>query len=346
VNTADVQVVITGDNFITVPTFPTVMLGPIGLTVSGATSRTLTATVPAGIPPGVYALTVQNPPPSGCSDTLSPAYTVLSGPVTTLETGFVSTFGPAAPPDRGDNDHVQEIFFDVPASYTGTLFIRIFDADTFGIHDELYGGVTTTIRYTLYGSGMLAETVIGADAAYDDQWIPVFGPYLASDGLPVGSSRTFRLVVTGDSGGDGNVYDVALSTNSTTNTAPPDSRIFAYAWTFPVYLNSPRWLYPYVPQDTLFFEQHNWDMDGLGTMRLYTPIRDFPVGAISGDGTEASSSHGVDPAEDDATWGVVMEFTSAPPNSDHRTFWAIGEDLGGGRTPLAIFTLPTTSPPP
>jgi hypothetical protein len=340
VNTADVQVVITGDNFITVPTLPTAMLGSIGITISGATSRTLTATVPAGIPPGVYALTVQNP--SGCSDTLSPAYTVLGSPVTTLETGYVSTFGPAAPTDRGDNDHVQEIFFDVPASYTGDMAIWIFDADTGGANDELYGGVTTTIRYTLHGSGQLTRTVIGVDTAYDGQWVSVFGPYPANAGAPVGNSLVFRLVVEGASGGDGNVYNVALSTNSTTNTAPPGSRIFAYAWTFPVYPNSPRWLYPYVPQDTLLFEQHNWDMDGLGTMRLYTPIRDFPVSAISGDQTEASSSHGVDPAEDGATWGVRMEFASAPPDSDHRTFWAI-DDVGSA---LAIFTLPTTSPPP
>jgi hypothetical protein len=345
--TDSVQVVITGDNFITVPTFPRAWLGTNEITITDATSRTLTGTIPAFSTPGVYALTVRNPPPDECPDTLSPAYTALPGLVTTLETGLVSTFGPAAPTNEGDDDHVQEIFFDVPASYTGDIAIWIFDADTGGTLDELPSN-NTTMQYTLYGSGPLTQTVIGADpGGYDGEWVPVFGPYPADAGAPVGSSQVFRLTVTGVSGDDGNVYNVALSTNSATNTAPPDSRIFAYAWTFPVYANSPRWLYPYVPQDTLFFEQHNWDMDDLGTIRLYTPIRDFPVpvSAISGNGAEAWSSHGVDPAEDGATWSVRMEFASPPPD-DHRTFWAIGEDLGGRLTSLAIFTLPTTSPPP
>ncbi len=336
------QVVIAGDNFITTPTFPTARLGTIDISITGATTNTLTATVPAGLPLGVYALIVWNP--DGCPGSLSPAYTVLS-PVTTLETGYVATFGPAAPGTEGDDDHVQEIFFHVPASYTGTLSIWIFDADTDGANDEQHGGSwNTTIQYTLNGSGVSTQTVIGPDptAIYHGQWVPVFGPYLASD--LVDGSGVFRLVVNGVSGDDGNIYNVALSTNSLTNTPPGGSRIFAYVWTFPIFPGLSRWLYPYVPPGTTSFEQHNFDMMEPGsvtTMELYTPIRVFPdtATAISGDGVWDSSSHPVATLEDGVTWAVRIESTLAGWNN--ATFRADGDGAA-----LAIFTLPTTSPPP
>jgi hypothetical protein len=330
-----VQVVIRGSNFFA----PVATLGTNTIVISAFTTDTITGTVQAGIRAGVYALTVETP---YGEDTLAPAYTAIA-PATTLETGNVSTYGADAPTARGDDDHVQEIFFDVPSTYSGDLYVWIFDADTGGANDDLAD--TTTMSYTLYGGALLAQTVIGDDGAYDDQWVSVFGPYLAGDGQSSGGSRVFRLVVEGGSGSSGNVYNVALSTDSMANVPPAGSRIFAYSWTFPLDPGDTRWFYPYVPLNTLFFEQHNWDMNNVGTMELYTPDgRYIPVdpSGISGNDEERWSSYVVDAVEDGATWSVQFSLAAT---RDHRTFWAVGRD-GAVQRSLAIFTTPTMFAPP
>lgn len=366
-NSTTVQVVIRGANFFGTPT---ARLGTdVPIAISAATADTLTGTVPAGIIPGVYALTVSNP--DGRSGTLSPAYTVLNppSPDTTLERGHVLTFGPSASGAHGDDDHVQVIFFEVPASCSDSLFFRIFDADTGGLVDERHGGWDTTIRYTLRGGSgaythldarsshpgpaginagtLLTQTVIGEDVAlvFDDRWGLAFGPYPASDGESVGSSQVFKLVVEGASGDDGNLYDVALSTSSSSNVTPAGGRVFAYSWTFPLAADVSQRpsVYPYVLQGTVFFEQHNWDMDySGGTMTLRTPMRNIEVPGedISGDGDEAWSSYRTQAGEDRTTWTVTMEF-SFPDLWNDITFWAVGDGAD-----LAIFTRPTTAPPP
>jgi hypothetical protein len=164
----------------------------------------------------------------------------------------------------------------------------------------------------------------------------------------VGGRRVFKLAVEGASGDDGNLYNVALSTDPLANTAPAGSRVFAYSWTFPLVSNSPQWLYPYVPSGTSGFVQNNWDMDSpTGSMTLYTPLRSIaiPGDSISGNSTVypdhvASSSHLVGEWEDAATWTVVMDF-SFPGTRNDLTFWATGDG-----TDLAIFTRPTADAPP
>jgi hypothetical protein len=333
-NDAAVQVVIRGSNFLGPPE---AWLGNVQINISAATIDTLTGTVPAGIPFGAYALTVRNLP-GGQSDTLPSAYTVVC-PNAPLETGNLVTFGPAAPPTAGDDDYRQEIFFHILTSYTGTLYIRIWDADTGAANDETPDTWNTTIRYTLQGSSVSPQIVIGSDAAYDDQWVSVFGPYQASE--LIDGNGVFSLLVEGVSGNDGNIYNVAVSTDTGTNTSPPGGgRIFAYSWTFPVYVGTPRWLYPYIPPGTVSFEQYNFDMDLSISMMLHTPTGGMiPVSAISDSGWD-SSAHPVATLEDGSTWGVEMTYILT-------TFWNdVTFEARGDGAPLAIFVAPTTSPAP
>jgi len=369
-NDTPVDVVITGDNFFGLPTARLGSNVPIG-NITLVTADTLNGTVPADIPAGTYALTVINP--DGQFDTLSPAYTALTrpNPDTTLETGYLTTHGSAAPGDEGDDDHVQVIFFEVPDGTPGDLYVRIFDADTGG------GGITetvdaprtipydTTIAYTLFGGGgaytdpgarsshpgpaginvgtLLAQTTIGADPAYHGVWQTVFGPFSANQGELVGSSRMFKLAVEGVGGDEGNRYNVALSTVNDDNAAPGGSRIFAYSWTFQVTAAERPSLYSYVPTGTVNFEQYNWDADhDTGTMTLHTPMRDIlvPDSGISGNNSVASSPHQVQDGEAEATWTIMMDFAFTEPGND-LTFWTVGDGID-----LAIFTHPTTAPPP
>jgi hypothetical protein len=359
-------VVITGENFFGVPTATLRVNVPIA--ISAATADTLTGTVPAGIIPGVYALTVRNP--DGQPDWLSPAYTALS-PDTMLATGLISTFGTAASLDKGDNDHVQVIFLEIPDTVTDTLYIYIFDPDVGGDLDEQWGGGwDTATTFGVYGGGgaytspaaRQARFVTTTDPGIQSGTLIAIQTFAVSDtlnmtwhlfatvdpdqGEAVGNKRVFKLSVVGaNSGDDGNLYSVALSTSgSSPNEALDGSRAFAYSWTLPLASDAPRWLYPYVPGGTAFFEQHNWDLDNsVGTMTLYTPIRsiDVPGDAISGDGAEASSRYRVDGLEDEATWTVKTQF-SFPGSWNDFTFWV--ED-GSGEA-LAIFTRPTRIPPP
>jgi hypothetical protein len=360
-------VIITGENFLGVPT-ATLRISEL-ITISDATADTLTGTVPAGLIPGVYALTVRNP--DGRSGRLSPAYTAFS-PATMLETGLVSTFGTAATsPGEGDNDQVQVIFLEIPDTTTATLHVHIFDPDVGGDLDEQQGGAwDTATTFSLYGGsgaytdpaarqatfatttdpGVRSGTpIIGQTFAVsgtlNTTW-HLFATVAPGQGEPVGGKRVFKLSVVGaNSGDDGNLYNVALSTSSSSpNEAPAGGRVFAYSWTFPLASNAPRWLYPYVPGGAEFFEQHNWDLDdSVGTMTLYTPIRilDVPGDGISGDGDEASSRYNIDVNEDVATWTMKMQFSVTGPWED-LTFWV--EDGSGGV--LATFTRPTRVPQP
>jgi len=368
-NSIDIPVTITGANFVTVPTLPRAWLGITEIVISAATADTLTGTVPAGLTAGVYALTVRNPDGQPSVPPPWVYYTAFnpSSPNTTLERGYISTFGPGpGASGQGDDDHVQVIFFEVPSSYADTLYIRIFDANTGGAVDEQVGGWDTTIRYRLFGgigaytnarsahpdaaqinSGeLLTQALVGDDPAYEGNLYLVFSA-LAGEGEPVGSSLVFKLVVEGVSGDDGNLYNVALSTVDNDNVAPAGSRVFAYSWTFPL-PNDPSQrppLYPYVPSGTAIFEQHNWDADYVGgpaSMTLHTPMRDIPVdtSSISGDSAAASSSHDVVDGERGVSWTVTMEFVS-PGVWNDLTFWAVGDGAD-----LPIFTRPTTAPPP
>jgi hypothetical protein len=373
-NTAPVDVVITGINFIPAP-LPTARLGSNLLVVTGATATTINATVPAGLTPGVYALTVTNPDLQ--SDTLPAAYTVLapSSPDTTLETGYLMTFGTGASGDDGDDDRVQVVFFEVPASYGGAsdVYFRIYDADTGGgggaeALDEFRGiDWNTSMTYAVYGGAgaytgaqaahptpaqvtagtWLSGTVVAADPAYNGNWGLVFGRFRADQGESVSSGWVFKVVVQGGSNDDGNAYNIAISTDAGSNTAPAGSRIFAYSWTFVYASTAPRPpLYSYVPAGTSTFTQYNWDFDyALGSMTLHTPMRDIavPPSGISGNGaaeSPRSSSHTVGTWEDGTTWTVTIEFTPSIPRNNV-TFWATGDGID-----LAIFAHATTSPPP
>jgi hypothetical protein len=380
-NDVNVDVVIGGLNFMDPPT---VYLGANPLiNVTWIDANTINATVPAGLAPGVYSLTVTNPDLQ--SDTLPAAYTVLAppDPTTTLANAQLLTGGTGVGPEHGDDDHVQVIFFEIPTSYGGgnPVYFRIYDADTggggdvseatLGLDQRWIGSWNTSMRYTLRGGpdaytlaqashpdagqiasgSLLDQTTIGAGAAgaaYHDNWGLVFGPYTANQGEARPTGWVFKLVVEGLGGDNGNVYQAAVSVNPGDNTAPAGSRIFAYCWTFTFTTAPPQPpFYPHLPAGTSVFVQHNLDFDddGSGTMTLHTPLQDIsvPASGISGVGVEAWSSHPVGAGEDGTTWTVDMDIQS-PFGRNNASFWVTRVDENGPA--LAIFTEPTANPAP
>lgn len=132
---------------------------------------------------------------------------------------FVVT-GKPSDASRGDNAHrtVFQISF---KDATAPLYLRVFDADAGGAHDEI--ATPTTISYALYSSLSLTkiftiedniaaspieELSLGADNRYDNQWKTLFTIDPSKH-----ASKTLYLVVDGLEGKGSNLYRLAISTN-------------------------------------------------------------------------------------------------------------------------------------
>jgi hypothetical protein len=332
-------------------------------------STTITGMLSPNIPADVYALTVQNND-NGQSGYRSPAFIVHPAPHPTntfaSEVAYVTTFGPGAELAEGDNDHVQIIFFEVPDTAPDNLYVRIFDADTGSVKDELSGPSDTVMTYTVRGgvgaysnddarserpgsvginSGqVITQQVVGEDNALDNDWLTL--PVTRTAGEPVvGGGHVFKLVVQGAAGNDGNWYQVAISSDSNNNVAVDDSRIFAYSWCLvpPDLGHDAVPLYPYVPAGTGAVTQFNFDFDNSGSITLTTPLRNLVVspGGISGDEDTASKSFPITRTGETATTWSARYLSGRGATRNEITIWFTGD----GEV-LPMFVSPTTDPPP
>jgi hypothetical protein len=282
----------------------------------------------------------------------------------------VATFGPLAPPDEGDHDYVQLVFFEVPEAPDDTLYIRIFDADTGGANDEigLVDGIFNTVMtYTVRGGpgpayshadarahapgrgGINAGTFItqqsiGIDIALDDRWLAL--PVNRSQGELIGGSRIFKLAVQGASGDDGNWYQVAISSDPFNNVGVPGSRIFAFSWCVALPGRGAEVsLYPYVPAGATRVTQVNFDFDVSpgAAITLTTPMRDLAVSSLSGGGVSASQEFLAPVNETSTTWSAHYVLGDFSPPRDHFSLWFFDDTARA----LAVFTTPTLlSAPP
>jgi len=225
------------------------------------------------------------------------------------EPPFVN-YGAAASIRQGDNDHHQAIYLSVPAGTTGPLHIRIFDPDTFNLHDQMdRRNATTQTRFSVFGGDgafipaptdaealteaeltagtRLAEATFGRDRRTDDRWVTL-AELDPAEGQRVGDRIVFRLVVDAISGPNGNVFDVALSTSAEENIAPPGLEMFAYTST----IRMPRRgvlteLRLRVPADQRTLTVGNFDA-AFGESYVTTPFAWYPLIA-SGQGEWAST---------------------------------------------------------
>ena len=345
----------------------TARLGAWDLGVTWVSESQLTGTVPVDIPIGVYDLTVTNP--GGANSTLVGAYTAQDCSLphdTTLESGYLATIGrePTFTGELGDNDSVQELFIEVPASTSGQIYIRVFDPDCGGTLDRQAAfDWNTPFTYTVYGAGgaqLQTQSFGETPATWDNDWYNL-GSFAVAAGEPRGSSRVFRLRIEGgpeppftigSTTADTNLYNVAVSTSDAANVSPPGARIFAYSWTFMIVQadwTAPTRLYPYVDSGVATLTQHNFDYDntaaGTAGISILTPQRTLTGGDgdVSGDGVELTSEFARIAGEENTTWAVTVWSEPTGGLTDNIvTFWATDQ---GGRT-LALFARSTNLPPP
>ncbi|MEO4041344.1 PKD domain-containing protein [Hoeflea sp. CAU 1731] len=218
-------------------------------------------------------------------------------PESTAHKPLLVTFGPRAAQSEGDHDYRQLVRISAPSD-AGRLYIRVYDPDVGGAHDEPLAGFDTQTRFSLYGNGsettiyrdpqgVVQETVTGepvgsvefrSDSEADGQWVTLF-TVDASDGVAMGEAREFVLAIEGVSGNDGNVFDVFVSRQENENVAPHGTSVYSYVPTF----QSPEEgvfveLRFRVPQDADALDVENFDA-ARGEIAYGGRFRSLPLGA-------------------------------------------------------------------
>lgn len=204
---------------------------------------------------------------------------------------FLVTFGKQAPPDFGDDDFTQILFFVVPEKCSNPLYIRVFDPDVGGTHDEksvsfnsrtkfsIYGGTGTHIAEQIRKTGaegdvhsgiLLASKIFDKSVTYDSQWY-TFGPFNPTEGelQPEYGGYVFKFIVEGLEGDDGNLYNLFLSSRKDNNAPIEGGNCFYYECSFRLLekINQVAHIYPFIGTNVINVNIHVFDYDNDGTIR-------------------------------------------------------------------------------
>ncbi len=228
-----------------------------------------------------------------------------SGPAVAQEVPLSVTYGPKASSAEGDPDYREVIFLSVPDGGQERLYVRVYDPDTGGDHDLVYGVADDTeVRFRLFGGEgaytdaisaggepgaeqltagtVLGERAIGPSAALDDRWQTLFAA-LPEQGEAVGGRRIFRLQVEGTAGDDANLYALTLSLRDRRNLAPDGLEIVELAPTVRVpddqHVTELRFE---VPEHAERLTVRNFDAAN-GQVAFVTAFRSVPVAASGQD---------------------------------------------------------------
>jgi len=220
---------------------------------------------------------------------------------------YLVTFGKQSEKSWGDDDFCQIFFFLVPKSQTNPIYIRVFDPDTGGEHDEGKGEFDTQVNFSIYGGNscwsaedaqgvdpvgnyksgnLLASKSFKGESKYDNKWF-TFGPFNPFEGEFVKKfdGRIFKVVAEGESGDDGNLYKYFLSTSQDGNNEVEGGNVFTYEYTFRL-SNNPNnvsQIYPYVDDKTISIEVTNFDWDNDGFIRVVSVAKNGELCEISND---------------------------------------------------------------
>lgn len=229
---------------------------------------------------------------------------------------YLVTSSTGAANSIGDDDHQQVIFFLIPEKYNQSFYIKIFDPEISGVADERKGSFNSTTSFTLFGgegahsdkasrsvnpsdkdAGSFIERVeFGNDTKYDQKWYSL-GPFNPKKGEFSNDfgGYIFKLVITGESGDDVNLYRLFLSAQEDNNVAIPGGNLFTYEYSFRLKSSAKTvaHVYPYIDNKVVSITQHNFDFDADGGMFIYSVKKKGETMRYSGDGEWKNSVHGL-----------------------------------------------------
>lgn len=246
---------------------------------------------------------------------------------------FLITASQDADAIDGDALYRSVYFIRVPNTFTDSLFIRVFDADTAGLHDRWIPG--TQARYRVFGKGgishkaialsdalsdqaPLADLTLGENREYDNRWrtLAVVEP---KQGDAIEDTVWFQLVVDGIKGSGTNKYQVFISAMEKENRPVSDLQL----WTPIIGLN--------LPQDTVKATEVRFDIPTeTGSLTFFNFDADQADKApqivfqtrfgktvrlpSSGNGRETSFKVTLDPEDREQTGAIVITNEKAPNN--------------------------------
>ncbi|MEX0983344.1 MAG: hypothetical protein WD577_03510 [Bacteroidales bacterium] len=233
----------------------------------------------------------------------------FSQPVPSVEENipFLMTFGNESDISWGDDDYSQAFFFLIPSDFKRQVFIRVFDPDIGGKHDEIRGNWNTMCSFEVFGgegchseddaretspfgnykSGtLLARKVFENEPRYDDDWY-TFGPFNPEEGeySEVFDANIFKVIAEGISGDDGNMYRYFISTSGMENIPIEGANAFAYEYSFRMH-NDPyevSHIYPYITEGTVTVKISNFDWDNDGHILVVSKERQGQRLTVSGE---------------------------------------------------------------
>ncbi|WP_370087843.1 hypothetical protein [Ekhidna sp.] len=273
------------------------------------------------------------------------------------------TFGAESKPGWGDDDHNQTFFFVVPESFTKPVYIRVFDPDIGGAHDEPNGEWDTGVKFSVYGgigahsdpdakkidpvgnhkSGtLLASKLFQSETRYDNDWY-TFGPFNPMEGedAPELNGRVFKVIAEGIAGNDGNLYKYFLSTKATENKEVEGANAFTYEYSFrlPERKNTVAHLYPFMDEKVVSITQHNFDFDFEGSILIYSIAKNRHRVTASANSKWGTSKHPI--VEEERNTTVDMQIVKGRTSRNDMVCYITNQYDEA----VAFFSVPVGGPP-
>lgn len=242
---------------------------------------------------------------------------------------FITTFSNQADKSNGDDDYQQTFFIVLPKTINTTFFIRVFDPDTGGAHDEVKDNASKT-RFSIYGGkgsfsdpksreitpkkndkpGLLLGAKTFNDAPqYDNNWF-VFGPFNPKEGELINEMEgyVFKIVVDGLEGRSGNMYRFFISQDHDANRALEGVNAFTYKYTFRLMpkADAVALFYPFVNKEVVSLKIHTFDFDNDGKILLYSTNKNRQKVKHSNDNEWSESTHVIDEEEKNTTVNIQI----------------------------------------
>lgn len=290
-------------------------------------------------------------------------FTLFGQPVPATEENipFLVTFGNKAETSFGDDDFTQIFFFVIPKTHTQPIYLRVFDPDVGGQHDEMNGSADTKTTFSIYGgkgcisnkdaratnpvgeykSGTLLKTkTFGVDNKYDNDWY-TFGPLNPSEGELEEryGGYVFKMIAQGITGNDGNLYRYFMSTLENDNRSVEGGNAFTFEYCFRLHDGSSQvsHIYPYIDDKVISVRQSNFDWDNDGVIRVVSVARKGEKMYSLGDDKWASSSHKIYEAEKGKSLDVQFVKNPGSQSKNNNIVFFITNQYG---EMLPFYTIP------
>lgn len=239
---------------------------------------------------------------------------------------FLVTFGKDGKTSWGDDSFYSVWFYLVPTDYKKPFYIKVFDPDCGGEHDEIQGEFNSRTSFSIYGGAgvdpdknvesrgstgeekgmnykkgnLLASRVFGKEAKTDNKYY-VFGPFNPTDGdLSSKWNRyVFKIVTEGIEGDDGNLYRFFFSSDPDKDIPIEGANAFTYKYIFRMWndFKSVAHIYPYIDEGVISVKQSNFDWDNDGKILVVSKMKEGISVDISGENNWVYSQFPVDPEE-------------------------------------------------